>query len=89
MTISNVYFKYILENLSCIVIEQKKTITFTDNPSEDIFCKAWGGCAKKLENTFHGQYFLDYYFNKKMKAVFGNTTQKENGYEVRASQFIQ
>lgn len=71
-------------------IEQVGAIQFVDNPSQDASCAAWGGCSKKLENTFHGQYFLDYYFaSKKIKAVYGGTDKQNNVYQIKASQFIR
>jgi len=49
-------------------IEKHKYIYFKD-PSQTL--NAWGE-SMKLENSFHGQFFLDYYFpNKNLTAIWG------------------
>lgn len=65
-------------------------IYFSNNKSDPEYCSSWGGCAKKLENTFHGSYFLDYYFpDKNMRVEYGRMSKGKGEYTINASEFIK
>jgi hypothetical protein len=67
-------------------IEKAGIISFVDNKKETM-CAGWGGCAKKLENTFHGSFFLDYYFpGENIKVEYG---EKGEGHTIDSSLFIK
>ena len=77
-------------------IEKHPVLYFTDfvynkKIKKKIYYRPWGG-SKKLDNTFHGQYFLDYYFpGKNMKAIYGYTTEKipKNAYVIHSELFLK
>jgi len=77
-------------------IEKHPVLYFTDfvynkKIKKKLYYRPWGG-SKKLDNTFHGQYFLDYYFpGKKMKAIYGYTTENipKNAYVIHSELFLK
>jgi len=77
-------------------IQKHPVLYFTDfvynkKIKKKIYYRPWGG-SKKLDNTFHGQYFLDYYFpGKKMKAIYGYTTENipKNAYVIHSELFLK
>jgi hypothetical protein len=73
-------------------MKSNSLIYFANEKSDMSYCISWGGCAKKLENTFHGSFFLDYYFpDKNMKVEYAKdgSNKKTDGYKIDSSQFIK
>lgn len=77
---------YFAKNKNEIVKYQSLYFKDSDKPKD-----AWGE-SMKLENTFHGQFFLDYYFpDKNMTAIWGYKQKNipKNSYVINSLELLR